>query len=55
MIFVLKVLLCAVAAIVITQVVFRLLFVRLLKCEKCGAIVAEEDYRAHKYKCDQRD
>ena len=55
MILLLKVVLCAFIAVLVVYSLFHLFFVRVLRCNKCGEVVPEEEYRSHKYKCDQKD
>jgi hypothetical protein len=44
-----------IGVVIVTSIVgFKTLFVRALKCDRCGAIVAANEFRAHDFKCKQK-
>ena len=50
MITIAKIGICAVVAYIVVSTLCKLIFVRALKCTRCGMIVPEDEVRAHDYK-----
>ena len=54
MITILKIGICAAVAYAVGVMFCKLVFIRALKCEKCGEIIPENEHRAHDFKCRQK-
>lgn len=55
MMWALRVIVCFLIALALTRIISGLIFIRALKCEKCGEIIPEDEHRSHTFKCNQRD
>jgi hypothetical protein len=51
----LKIGICAAIAYIAVTSLCKLIFIRALKCNKCGKIIPEDEHRGHSYRCNQKD